>query len=136
MSTLGTQVLDVRPQGLGDAEAVEPEEQDEGEGPGVVGLGGSDEGGQFVTVEASGHGVGPHLRAADVGHGVPSNEVLGDGVLVEPSEGAQVAGDGGGGAAIYFGQGAGIGVDMDSLGGQGVDSVVLAPREPGTRSRP
>ena len=131
MSALGAQVLDVRSQSLGDAEAVEPEEKNEGERPRAVLLGRTDEGGQLVSVEARGHGVGPDPGTLHVGHGVTGDHVFADGVLVEAGECAEAPGNGGRGAAIDLGQGPGVGVDVGSLRRQGVDVVAGAPGEPG-----
>jgi hypothetical protein len=52
VAPLGVEVGHVGSQRLGDARTVEAEEKDHGERPGRVGLGGMNEGGQLVTVEA------------------------------------------------------------------------------------
>ena len=70
VASLGVEVRNVGTERLGDPQSVEPEEEDQGEGPGRVGLGDADEGGQLVTVEARRHGVGPDLGAPDGGNWV------------------------------------------------------------------
>jgi hypothetical protein len=53
-------------------------------------------------------------------------ELFLDGVLVEPGDGAQSAGDGGAGAAVGF-QVAGEALDVGAAGGEQAYLVLLAP---------
>lgn len=93
MPALVAQVLDVAGQGLVDAQPVVGQQGEQRAGPQPVGLGRGEQYAELAAIEPGGLGVGADLRAAHRRGGGAVQDVLGEGVVEEPGQRRERAGD-------------------------------------------
>jgi hypothetical protein len=121
VAALEAEMLDVRAGRLRHAQPVEGEQGDQRVLGGRAEPGGDQERAELVTVQGGGVRLVVQPGAADVRGRRMTEELLFDGVLVEPGDRAQPPGDRGAGTAFGF-QLAGVGLDVgaaDREQGQG-----------------
>jgi hypothetical protein len=126
MPALQAQLLNVRAGGLRYPQAVQREQRDQRMLAWRAEPGSDEQGAELVAVQRDGMRLVIHPRTADVrGRGM-IQELLFDGVTVEPGDGAQPPGDGRPGAAPGF-QVAGEALDVCAADGEQVQGARAAP---------
>ena len=102
MAALQAQVLDIRAGYLGHAQAVQGEQRDQRMLTRRAEPGSDQQRAELVAVQRGGVGLIVQPRTADMGGRRMIQELFFDGVLVEPRDGGQPAGDGGASASPGF----------------------------------
>ena len=126
VAALDAQGLDVGAGGFGDPQPVEGQQRDQRVLGGLAEASGDQQRAKLVTVQPGGVRLVVQAGPADMrGRGM-IEQVFFDGVLVEPGDGAQAAGDGGPGAAAGF-QVAGEALDVGTARLEQAQVMLLAP---------